>query len=255
MSKFSAVAEEAARQRIARLRRTQFMAGLRLGMPTLPGIVSWGFVTGLALAKTGLSPLQSAAMSFFVFSGTAQLAALPLMTVGAPIALIALTAFLTGLRFLVYSATISRDLARLKPFRRMLLGHLTTDTGLAVYQLGRKGGVPVQRSAFFLGCNVPIWSAWQLGTWLGIAAAALIPDSGDLGYLGVLAVLGLTVRMLDSRLNLMAAGVATAVALVGIDWAWRSGMLIAILAGVTIAVVAERYALRADELGKAGKVP
>jgi hypothetical protein len=61
--------------------------------------------------------------------------------------------------------------------------------------------------------------------------------------------------MLDSRLNLMAAGVATAVALVGIDWAWRSGMLIAILAGVTVAVVAERYALRADQPTKAGKVP
>lgn len=242
-----------AQQRIAALRRAQFAAGFRLGMPTLPGITSWGFVTGLALAKSGLSPLEAAAMSFFVFSGTAQLAALPLMTVGAPIALIALTAFLTGLRFLVYSATISRDLMRLKPLRRMLLGHLTTDTGLAVYQLGRAGGVPPQRSAFFLGCNVPIWSVWQLGTWMGIAAAALIPDSGDLGYLGVLAVLGLTVRMLDSRLNVTAAGVAAAVALLGVAWPWRSGMLLAILAGVLVAVFVERLALRADQSTASGR--
>ena len=243
----------AARERVAALRRAQFMAALKLGLPTLPGIVSWGFVTGLALAKSGLSPLQAAAMSFFVFSGTAQLAALPLMTLGAPVALIALTAFLTGLRFMVYSAAISRDLARLKPLRRMLLGHLTTDTGLAVYQLGRGAGVPAQRNAFFLGCNVPIWSAWQIGTWLGIAAAALMPDSGDLGYLGVLAVLGLTVRMLDSPLNITAAGVATAMALVGVSWPWRSGMLLAIVAGVIVAVLLERNALRADAAARASR--
>ena len=50
--------------------------GLRTGVPSLFGIAAWGLVVGIAMVKTGLSPLQACGMTLLVFAGSAQLASL-----------------------------------------------------------------------------------------------------------------------------------------------------------------------------------
>ena len=59
---------------------------------TVIGTFCWGLVTGVALVKGGLTPLQAIGMVMLVYSGTAQLAALPLLSAGAPLVAIWLTA-------------------------------------------------------------------------------------------------------------------------------------------------------------------
>ncbi len=53
-----------------------------------PGIAAWGFVTGIAMVKGGLSPELAVAMSLLVYAGSAQLASLPLLAAGAPMGVI-----------------------------------------------------------------------------------------------------------------------------------------------------------------------
>ena len=44
------------------------------------GISAWALVTGVAMVKAGLSIPIAVAMTLFVYAGSAQLAALPLMS-------------------------------------------------------------------------------------------------------------------------------------------------------------------------------
>ena len=137
--------------------------------PLLPGSVSWGLVTGIALVKAGLTTGQALGMAALVFSGTAQLVTIPLIVAGASLPLVMLTVFLTNLRFIIYSATLARDLGRLRLPLRLGLGYLTSDTGLAAYRLSHRDGEPqVQRVALFAGCSIPVYVAWQAGIVAGI---------------------------------------------------------------------------------------
>lgn len=230
----------------ARTRRLRFQAGLRQVGPSLPGLFSWGVVSGIALVKSGLSIPQAVGMTLAVFSGTAQLAALPLIVSGASYLMIILTIALANLRFLVYSASISADLRRLHWPLRALLGYLTTDNGLAIYQMSDRADRRRQRVAFILGCNVPVWVAWQLGSMIGIAAAAVLPGSAELSYLGLLAVLAIVVQMTRSRRALWTAAVAAVLAVAGSGWPMGGGMMAGIAGGVGIALILERLARRRE---------
>lgn len=59
--------------------------GARDVLEFIPGIAAWGLVTGVAMVKGGLSVPLALVMSLVVFSGSAQLATLPLIAAGAPL--------------------------------------------------------------------------------------------------------------------------------------------------------------------------
>ena len=230
----------------ARLRRRHRREAFRLMLPACLGTGCWGLVTGIAMVQAGLTLPQAIGMSLFVYSGTTQLAALPLMASGASLATVVATGVLTGLRFIVYSASLSRDLGRLPLPRRLLYGYLMTDTGLAQYLVRRARETPPQRVSLYLGYNVPVYLAWHLGSLAGIGLAAALPADPRYAWLGMLAMLVITVPMVSSLPALAAAAAAAAVAFVGVHWPWRLGMFFAIVAGVLAALAAERFAGRPD---------
>lgn len=88
----------------ASLRHPQFMEGLRDMSSISLGIAAWGLVTGVAMVDSGLSVPLALLMTFVVFAGSAQLAALPLMASGAPMWVIWATALCINLRFMIFSA-------------------------------------------------------------------------------------------------------------------------------------------------------
>ncbi len=227
-------------------RRERFVQGARWSIPGILGTFVWGIIAGVAMVQSGMSVGQAVGMTLLVFSGTAQLAALPLMVSGASLLLIALTSILTSLRFLIYSASVSRDLSRLRPGLRSLAGYLTTDSGLAVYQSLRSAERRAQRTALFLGLNVPVWVAWQIGSLLGIAAVSISPPERDLAFLGSLAVLAMIAQAMRARFAWPTALVATLVALLGATWPYRFGMLLAIVCGVMVPLLLERVVRRAQ---------
>ncbi len=225
---------------------------------TALGTAAWGLVTGVALVKGGLSPLQALGMVMLVYSGTAQLAALPLMTAGAALPAIWTTALLANLRFVIYSAVVANEFRGLRLAPRLGLGWLTTDTGLAAY-FGRGrpeggGAEPVrERAARFVGTNAIVYAGWTGGTAIGVIGAGVIPDSPRIGFIGELAVIALVGPLLTSRAALVAAAAAGAVAILGRGWPLRMGMFAAIGAGVAVALAlppaASALATRAPRQG------
>ncbi|MEZ5720203.1 MAG: AzlC family ABC transporter permease, partial [Burkholderiaceae bacterium] len=47
------------------------------------GVGAWGLVTGVAMVKSGMSVPLALLMSILVYAGSAQLAVIPLLAVGA----------------------------------------------------------------------------------------------------------------------------------------------------------------------------
>lgn len=97
------------------------MAGTSLG------IAAWGLVTGVAMVKSGMSVSLALFMSLVVYAGSAQLAVIPLLTVGAPLWVIWLTASCVNLRFVIFSSMWRSYFAH-RPLReRLAIGYFSGD--------------------------------------------------------------------------------------------------------------------------------
>ena len=108
-------------------RHPDFRVGAMDLMPAAPGIAAWGLMTGVAMVQSGLSSIEALLMSLIVFSGGAQLAAVPLLLAGAPMWVILATATCVNLRFVVFSAHLRPFLMHLPLLERVVSGYFTAD--------------------------------------------------------------------------------------------------------------------------------
>ena len=110
-----------------------FGRGLRDMAAVSPGLAAWGMMTGVAMVKSGMSPFEAVSMSLLVFAGSSQLAAMPLIAVGAPVWVILSTAFCVNLRFVVFSAHLRPYLMHLPLRWRLIQGYLTVDLSYVLF--------------------------------------------------------------------------------------------------------------------------
>ena len=111
----------------------EFRAGIRASAPVAPGIAAWGLMTGVAMVKSGMSVLEAVAMTLFVYAGSSQLAAIPLIVAGAPAWVIWATGFCVNLRFVVFSLHLRPYLMHMPRWRRLVNGFLTADMTYALF--------------------------------------------------------------------------------------------------------------------------
>src|SRR4051812_5892534 len=111
----------------AAMRHPQFQAGAKDMVGVSLGVAAWGLVTGVAMVKTGLSIPLALLMSLTVFAGSAQLAAVPLMALNAPMWVIWATALCVNLRFVIFSAQWRPFFVHLPRGPRVALGYFSGD--------------------------------------------------------------------------------------------------------------------------------
>jgi predicted branched-subunit amino acid permease len=87
----------------ANFRHPAFREGMLDTLKVSPGIWAWGLMTGVAMVQAGLGTEVSVWMTLLVYGGSAQLAATPLLAVGAPVWVVLATTFCVNLRFAVFS--------------------------------------------------------------------------------------------------------------------------------------------------------
>ena len=221
--------------------RAAFRRGMRELLPFGPGVFAWGLVTGIAMAKSGLTTAQSLGMTFLAYAGSAQLAALPLMAAFAPLWLVTLTAIIVNLRFVVYAMVLRHHLAQLSLNTRLWLGYLTGDVMFVRYStlLEQEPDYP-QRVAYFAGGATCNWIIWQVASVIGILAAGVIPAQWGLGLAGTLALIALVVPLCRERAALAGVLMSGAVAVLAHDLPLRLGLLLGIVAGCALAITLER---------------
>ena len=230
--------------------KSAFWDAVRLSTQTVPGLFAWGMVTGMAMVQSGLALWQALAMTFIVYAGSAQLAALPLIAAGVPIWVIVFTALMVNLRFVIFSAVIGPHFSHLRWPKRLWYGYLNVDLVMAFFPQrfpAHTLSKPAGKLGFFRGLVIPNWWSWQIGTLAGILLASQIPASWGIGFAGTLALLAITIPLVRGRPTLAGVIVASLVSVLTASWPYRSGLLVATVAGIAAAMGAERLLRKARE--------
>jgi predicted branched-subunit amino acid permease len=228
--------------------RVHIAEGVRAVVPGIVSTLIWGIVAGVAIGKAELALDIQLGIIMLVYSGTAQLAALPMVQAGAALSAIAVTALLVSLRFVLYSGLVERYFHFLPKGQRLLLGFLTIDSGLAAFSAQDTSSWTEPRQfAFFAGCNLPIWLAWTVGSLAGLASAQFLPTGPEWSFMARLAMMALLVPLLRLPAQWLAAavggGLAVALTSAGLDLLHLPlgvGMLVSVLCGAGCAVLLTR---------------
>jgi predicted branched-subunit amino acid permease len=149
--------------------------GLRASVPVALPVAAVGMSFGL-LAAPLLGALPSIVMSAVVWSGTAQFAALSILTSGGGTALAAGTGLLANTRFLPMGFAIAPSMKG-GPLRRLLTGALLAD---ASFVIGHRGGGRFDISAIAWAAPLQ-YLPWIGGTVVGVVGASAIGDPARWG--------------------------------------------------------------------------
>ena len=238
------------------LAHPEFRRGAREMVVISPGLMAWGLVTGVAMVKAGLTVPLALLMTFVVYAGSAQLAALPLLATHAPVWLIWATAFCVNLRFVVFSAHWRPYLMHLPPARRLALAYISVDTTYVLFM--KRHPVPrrgIGQTEYLIGADVVNWLAWQVPSVAGILLVDAVPVHWGLGFAGALALLGMGLSMLSDRATGLAAAVAGAAAVAAYALPLKLNIVVAIAAAVAFGLLADEAPALRRRLGRLARQP
>ena len=203
---------------------SRFARGLAAALPLVPSTVAWAMAFGAAAVAAGPPTAAAVAMSANVWSGTAQLGALPLL--GQPLAAVFLTALLLSLRFVPMGLALGGLLPRHARWQRALAALGLADASFALLAGGSERSL-----AWIAGTWVAQYGVWVLGTTAGALAAPLLPrdlrGASDTLVAVIFAVLAVSVC---ARRRETAAAIVAAVAVVLAALVLPSGLALALAA-------------------------
>lgn len=154
-------------------RRGVLRDAFAIGLTTGAYAVSFGALG----VTTGLSVLQTCALSLLMFTGASQFALLGVVAAGGGAVSAAATAALVGSRNTLYALRVA-SLLRVRGVRRLLAAHLVIDESTAM-GVARPAG-PLARLAFYAtGLSVLVW--WNLGTLAGALGGQALGDPKTYG--------------------------------------------------------------------------
>ncbi|NLM68888.1 MAG: AzlC family ABC transporter permease [Firmicutes bacterium] len=152
---------------------SDFLYGLKQGVPIMLGYIPVGFTFGLLVAAGGLSPWLALLTSLTNYTSTGQFAGMRLLLAGAGYLEIMLTTLVINLRYLLMSLSLTQKVDPNLTFgKRIICGFGITDETFTV------AAVAPDRLQFpyLIGLMLGPFIAWSTGTALGGAASAALPQ-------------------------------------------------------------------------------
>lgn len=193
----------------------------------------YGISFGAIAVASGLSILQSVALSLLMFTGASQFAMVGVIAAGASPANGALTAVLLGTRNTLYGLRLG-PLLGLSPGRRAVAAQLVIDesTAMSVTRPDRESA-----RVGFWSTGLAVFVFWNLFTLLGAWAGDALGDPRRYGLDAAVgaAFIGLLWPRLTDRRNQLVAVLATALA-VGLVPVTAAGVPVLAAAGVALLV-------------------
>lgn len=193
------------------------LAGARVMIPALPGVVVFAAAFGALAAQKGLTLFETVLMSAVVFAGVSQFVSMeiwsPAMT-GSLIFAIALSTLVVNLRMVLMSASLQPWIGAAPPSQIYpSLVFMTDGNWVASMRYRKEGGADV---GYLFGSGLVIWLFWVPSTAIGQIFGSLLTDPKRFGVdlivpLYFIALLAPTLEMSRRSLAWISAGV-TAVA-------------------------------------------
>ena len=213
---------------------TAFVSGVKAIVPVLLALIPFAVAFGATAIGSGLSTLEALAMSVFVFAGAAQLAAIPLLSAGASVAVIVLTVLIVNLRMTLYSASLAPHFRRLPIAWKSLISYLLTDQAYAATITRFDDGETEEpdKRWYYLGVALAIWVTWQAATMLGVFLGAWASEGWSLDFVLPLTFIALAVPAIKDRATTAAALSAGGAAVLAATLPLNLGLITAASVGV-----------------------
>ena len=150
-----------------------FLKGVKHGLPIGLGYLSVSFAFGMQCVGGGLTVLQALLISMTNLTSAGQLAGLQVMLAGSSLIEMAMTQFIINLRYALMGLSLSQKLGpTMSTPRRMFFAFANTDGIFAV-----ASSQPERLHHHYLyGLMLMPYIGWSLGTFLGAAAGAVLPE-------------------------------------------------------------------------------
>lgn len=211
--------------------RGSFRRGLRLGVPfaVVGFFLSVSF--GVLARQAGFSVAQASVTAMIVFAGSAQFAALSVVSVGGGIPAALTAGSLMNARFLAMGIALAPSLPG-GPLKRAAQGQTVVDSSWA---LANRGDGTFDRWLLF-GTTVPQYAAWTLGSVVGAVFGDALGDTERLGLDAIYPVFFLSLLIAELR-DSTSRGVAVGGALVALALVPLTPPGVPILAASAVALV------------------
>jgi 4-azaleucine resistance transporter AzlC len=172
-------------------------------------VATFGASFGVLARSAGFGPIAPIVMSLTTFGGSAQFAAVAIISTGGGAVAAVTAAVLLNARYGPIGLSVAPAL-RDSLWRRALLAQLVVDESWAI---GHRGG-RIDRN-LLLGAGVVMYAAWVVGTVAGVIGGDLLGDPQRLGLDAAFPALflGLLIPQLRSRGALTAAILGGGIAL------------------------------------------
>lgn len=208
-----------------------FRRGLRLGFPFAAVGFFLSVSFGVLARQAGFSVAQASVTAMIVFAGSAQFAALSVVTAGGGIPAALTAGSLMNARFLAMGIALAPSLPG-GPWRRAAQGQTVVDSSWA---LAHRGDGTFDRWLLF-GTTLPQYVAWTLGSVVGAVSGDLLGDTDRLGLDAIYPVFFLSLLIAELR-DRTSRRVALAGALVALALVPLAPPGIPILAASAVALV------------------
>ncbi|MGD2057424.1 MAG: AzlC family ABC transporter permease [Anaerolineales bacterium] len=217
-----------------RERRRAFFEGVRDQLPLVLGVAPFGAIFGALAISVGIPALETQAFSLFLFAGSAQFIAVSLIDIGTPVMIVIATIAIVNLRHLLYSIALSPQVQSLGMRWKVPLAWLLTDEAFAIASLRYRTPDTRWDHWYFLGTGLTLWGSWQISTFLGITAGALIPASWQLEFALPLTFMAILAPSLTNRAAWITSITAGVLALLLTNLPLSSGLLISVLGALLL---------------------
>ena len=224
-----------------------FREGLRNGLPFLVVALPFGMLFGVVATEAGFDLAQVMGFSVIVIAGTAQFAAVQLMTENAPTVIVLATALAVNLRMAMYSASLAPHLGKASTLKRMMMAYFMVDQSYSLgiskfednpeMELGEK-------VAYYTGSVLAFLPFWYVSTFLGATLGTAIPPEWGLDMAMPLMFLAMIGPMLRSIAHIGAALTSGIVALLFAFLPWNLGLMVAAFSALAVGAEIERQRSR-----------
>lgn len=184
-------------------------------IPIMTGVIPFGAVMGSVAADANISLLNSTLMNLLVFAGASQLAAVDLMTKGAPVFVVVITGLIINFRFILYSAAMSPALQHSNRWAKFFGAYFLTDQSFALMSANKhRLHTNTETVYFYFGSAVCMGISWNLSVLLGHSFGRLAPPTWGLEFAIPLSFIVLIVPTLKNRKYVLIACLSFGLSLV-----------------------------------------
>ena len=237
--------------------RTEFLQGVRDGVPFLLAASPFGAVFGAAASAAGYPAFEILLASATMFAGASQFVFIEVNGLGVPAWSVILAVFAVNFRHILYSAATGRRIAHFRLPQKIGAFFLLTDLQFAACEsrAGADGSRPIS-PAYYFGYGGLLYVFWVIATALGVAFGRLIAEPQVYGLDFILPIYFLAILMgFRKRTNFLPAAQTSAVVsaalyfTVGAPWHISGGALAGVIVAASMPIRSEPATGGGDEAG------